>query len=69
MRVKFSTNFDAKRQGSESRQANTYKEAYRRFNKVKSWEKLKHTFNAIPDLQTKFFSQTMRHLVISTKFR
>ena len=29
--------------------------------------KLKHTFNAFPDLQTKFFSQTMRHLVIFYK--
>ena len=29
--------------------------------------KLKHTFNAIPDLQTKFFHQTMRHLVIFYK--
>ena len=31
--------------------------------------KLKHNYNAFQELQTNFFSQTMRHLVISTEFQ
>ena len=50
------------------KEASTYKEPLGgKMGKITG--KLKHTVNAFPDLQTKFFLQTMRHLDHSTKFQ